>query len=63
MKTYKINYILKTTSRAGAYLYHSNIEVKAENEEEAKRIAKTNIPSGWSFKRFSITIKSVKEVG
>lgn len=61
MKKYNIKYIIKTTSRAGAYLYDGNIQVQAENKEEAKRIARTEIPKGSHFKRFTILIQSIKE--
>lgn len=62
MKNFKVKYIVQTSSRCGKYNYSCVDTVRADDEDEAKKIIKSEAGQKTSFKRFTVIIKSIEEV-
>lgn len=62
MKNFKVKYIVQTSSRYGKYNYNCIDTVRADGEDEAIKIIKSEAGGKTSYKRFKVVIKSIEEV-
>lgn len=62
MKKYRVNYIVKTHSRYGTYIYKAHDFVEAENEEQAAEMMRNRSAENTNNGQNKLIVKSVREI-
>lgn len=62
MKKYRVNYVVKTHSRYGTYIYKCHEFVEAENEEQAAEKVRTGSKENSNNGQGKLIVKSVREI-